>query len=66
MAKYGNWNARQPTEGERKLRHDEKVGAVIGVARTMFQVLIDSDLTESKRRTAVAILTVLANSLGEK
>jgi hypothetical protein len=49
MAKHGNWNARPdfaPLGVERE-RRDKRFSAVVGTARQMFDVLVDSELTDT-------------------
>jgi len=68
--KYGNWNAAQLSDAERhKLEADAraaKVSGVCSVARKMFDVLSESDLTAEDRTAAVQILNVLSHRLGDK
>jgi hypothetical protein len=68
--KYGNWNAAQLSDAEiHKQAADDraaKVGSICSVARKMFDVLCESDLTAEDRTAAVQILNVLSHRIAAK
>ncbi len=70
MVKHGNWNALQKSDAELHKEEQEhraqKISAICGVARRMYELLCDAELTKEERAAALNILNTFVHQLRGK